>query len=348
LIITDEQIGIKSRTIMKALVLHSPERLIYEADWSAPEVPYGWVLVKVHASGICGSDLPRIMQTGAYHHPMIPGHEFSGEVIDPGGSNLLVGSRVAVLPIIPCGKCEGCKIGPFHCTHYDFIGSRRDGGFCQYCAVPVDNLFSLPENLAYEEGAFIEPIAVTLHVVRRSGMTMGSRVLVFGAGAIGILTAQWAQILGAAEVVIADLRDASLAIAQNCGLEKTINPRSDLFSSSGNFDFVFEAAGSTPALVSGIEHAAPRSTLTLVGREVKDTIIPLPVFERMMRKELNLAGCWGYDLRGDTRLVYQMLEEGKLKLGPMITHRLELQEGPKFIQDMWARSFFYCKVQFVL
>jgi L-iditol 2-dehydrogenase len=333
---------------MKSLVLHIPDHLAFESGWPLPFVPAGWTLVQVHASGICGSDLPRIMQTGAYHHPMIPGHEFSGEVIQSNSKGIENGERVAILPIIPCGNCSGCQVGPFHCTHYDFIGSRRDGGFSEYCAVPPENLFRLPLNLSYEEGAFIEPVAVTLHVLRRSGMTSGARVLVFGAGAIGILTAQWARILGASEVVIADIRDESLKIASDCNLGQAVHPFSEDFKTSGEFDFIFEAAGSTPALISAIEHAAPRGTLTVVGREVKDTVIPLPAFERLMRKELDFKGCWGYDLKGDLGLVYEVLESGRLNLLPMITHRLELPEGPGFIQGMWNKSFFYCKAMFVI
>jgi len=333
---------------MKALVLHAPQKFNFEPAWSDITLPDGWVGVRVRASGICGSDLPRMMQTGAYHHPMIPGHEFSGEVITSGQSDIKLGDRVAVLPIIPCGKCDGCKIGPFHCSQYDFIGSRRNGGFAEYCAVPLQNLFPLPANTGYEEGAFIEPIAVTLHVLRQSGMEPGARVLVFGAGAIGILTAQWASILGAREVVIADLRDESLAIAAECRIGKVINPRSAEFKSLSGFDFIFEAAGSTAALLLAIELAAPRATLTVVGRETKDTVVPLPAFEHLMRKELTVKGCWGYDLRQDADLVYKVLEAGQLILTPMITHRLRLQEGPEFIRGMWNKSFFYCKAMFML
>jgi threonine dehydrogenase-like Zn-dependent dehydrogenase len=288
------------------------------------------------------------MQTGAYHHPMIPGHEFSGEVASSRAVGVEAGQRVAVLPIIPCGQCAGCQVGPFHCTHYDFIGSRRDGGFAEYCAVPPQNLFRLPANLSYEEGAFIEPVAVTLHVLRRSGLTPGARVLVFGGGAIGILTAQWASILGASQVVLTDLRDESLAVASACTIEHTLNPLSDAFKAMDNFDFIFEAAGSTAALLSGIDRAGPRATLTVVGREVKDTVIPLAAFEHLMRKELTLKGCWGYDLQGDTGLVYETLEQGKLTVAPMITHRLDLRDGPKAIEGMWNKSFFYCKSMFII
>ena len=333
---------------MKALVLHSAKNLTYEPDWSEISIPPDWVEVKVHASGICGSDLPRIMQTGAYHHPMIPGHEFSGEIVLPGDSGIPAGEKVAVLPIIPCGQCAGCQVAPFHCTHYDFIGSRRDGGFAELCTVPPENLLRLPANTAYEEGAFIEPIAVTLHVLRQSGMMPGARVLVFGAGAIGILTAQWARILGAREVVIADLRDESLAIAEQCQAGKVINPKSEEFKSLTDFDYIFEAAGSTAALLSAIELAGPRAILTVVGRETKDTVIPLMSFERLMRKELTLKGCWGYDLRQDADLVYRVFAGGQLILKPMLTHRLELQDGPDFIRGMWNKAFFYCKAMFIL
>jgi L-iditol 2-dehydrogenase len=333
---------------MKALVLHSAKNLTYEPGWNEVSLPPGWAKVRVHASGICGSDLPRIMQTGAYHHPMIPGHEFSGDIVLPGESGIPAGEKVAVLPIIPCGECAGCEIGPFHCTHYDFIGSRRDGGFAEFCAVPKENLLRLPAHTAYEEGAFIEPISVTLHVLRQSGMQPGARVFVFGAGAIGILTAQWARILGAREVVIADLRDESLQIAAECQVGKVINPKSEEFKSLGSFDYIFEAAGSTAALLSAIELATPRGTLTVVGRETKDTVILLSSFERLMRKELTLKGCWGYDLRQDADLVYRVFASGQLILTPMITHRLALPEGPELIHSMWNKEFFYCKAMFIL
>ncbi len=225
---------------MKSLVLHAPKSLSFEPDWPTSTIPEDWTCVRVRASGICGSDLPRIMQTGAYHHPMIPGHEFSGEVVNSSTPGVQAGQRVAILPIIPCGQCAGCQVGPFHCTHYDFIGSRRDGGFAEYCAAPPQNLFHLPANLSYEEGAFIEPVAVTLHVLRRAGLTPGARVLVFGGGAIGILTAQWARLLGASQVVLADLRDASLAVASACTIDQTLNPLSEAFKALEGFDFVFE------------------------------------------------------------------------------------------------------------
>jgi L-iditol 2-dehydrogenase len=333
---------------MRALVLHGAGALRYERGWPDPVLTEGGALVRVTASGICGSDLPRVMQTGTYHYPLIPGHEFSGMVIEALSRAVRVGDRVAVLPIIPCGDCPGCQVGPFHCVRYDFVGSRRDGGFAEYCVVPTENLFTLTETTTDEAAAFIEPMAVTLHVLRRSAMPQGARVLVFGGGAIGILIAQWAKLLDASEVVLADLREESLKVAAACGIARTVNPRSEDFTKLGGFTHIFEAAGSTAALLSGIERAEPRATLTIVGREVNDTIIPHNLFERLMRKEMDVKSCWGYDLRGDWSFLHDTLSAGRFLLAPMISHRIELASGPEMIAAMWRKAMFYCKVMFAV
>ncbi len=250
---------------------------------------------------------------------------------------------MAVLPIIPCGTCDGCRLGPFHCDYYDFIGSRRDGGFAELCAVPEANLFRLPDCISDEEGAFIEPISVALHVLRRSEVKPGARALVFGAGAIGILVAQWAKVLGASEVVAANVREESLEIAKACGVDKTVNPAGG-FEGIGEFDNVFEAAGAARALLAGIDAAAAKATLTVVGRDTRDTTIPLASFEKMMRKELDVKGCWGYDNRGENDFIYESLRIGKFTLKPMITHVIGLPDAPGMIARMWAKEMFYCKV----
>jgi threonine dehydrogenase-like Zn-dependent dehydrogenase len=288
------------------------------------------------------------MQTGAYHHPLIPGHEFSGTVAETYSPSVRSGDRVAVLPIIPCGHCPGCQVGPFHCECYDFVGSRRNGGFAEYCTVPAENLFPLAEAMTDEGAAFIEPLAVTLHVLRRSGMPQGARVLVFGGGAIGILVAEWAKVLGASEVTLADLRDESLQVAAACGIARTVNPRAADFARLGGFTHIFEAAGSTAAVLSGIERAEPRATLTIVGRELNDTIIPHALFERLMRKEMDIKSCWGYDLREDRALLHGVLAAGRFVLEPMISHRIHLSVGPEMIAAMWHKAMFYCKVMFTV
>ncbi|MCX7017514.1 MAG: alcohol dehydrogenase catalytic domain-containing protein [bacterium] len=331
---------------MKALVLEEPGNLRFHSAWADPVGPSDWALVRIRASGICGSDLPRIMQTGAYHHPMIPGHECAGTIVRGGRSGLPCGTPVAILPIIPCKQCEGCKVSPFHCKAYDFIGSRRDGGFAEFCLVPSENLLTLPEGLPLDEGAFVEPLSVALHVLRQSGMTPGARALVLGAGTIGLLIAQWASILGAAEVVAADIREESLDVARACGLTKAVDSRSQEFESMGEFDVVFEAAGANAALLAGMGKLAPRGVLAVVGRDVRDTVIPVSVFETFMRREAQLCGCWGYDLRQDREFLQKTLAGGRLKIWPMITATIPLDDGPAVISGMWNKDRFFCKILF--
>ena len=330
---------------MKALVLYGPGSYRVEQAWPDPTPVAGWGLVRVHYAGICGSDLPRFAVTGSYHHPMILGHEFSGTVETPaaGSTRFRPGDRVAVLPIIPCGTCEGCRTGePFHCSNYQFLGSRNDGGFAEYCLVPEQNMFRLPAGVDLRAGAFIEPIAVALHVVRRSGFQKGESALVFGAGAIGLLVASWLRVLGVSRVVIADVRDESLELARAMGFSEVFNPlRSE---PSGPFDALFEAAGSGTALLSAVACARDKASVTVVGRDVKDTVFPHAVFEKLMRKELTLRGCWGYNLRGEEDFLSAALDRKDIMVTPMVTHEVSLDEAPKTIVAMIERKFFYCKV----
>ena len=330
---------------MKALVLHGPGEYRVETGWPDPAPRAGWALVRVRFAGVCGSDLPRFAVTGSYHHPMILGHEFAGTVLAPaeGFSRFSKGDRVAVLPLIPCGLCASCINGePFHCSNYQFLGSRNDGGFAELCLVPEENLFALPPRLDLRFGAMIEPLAVGLHVVRQSGFRAGESALVYGAGTIGLLVAFWLRELGAARVAVADVRAESLAIARALGFADAFDAGSE--TPNGPFDAVFEAAGSAGALTSAIGQARDKGTLTIVGRDTADTLLPRSTFERFMRKELRLFGCWGYNLRGDEAMLYETLSRTSLPLGRMITREVDLDGAPEVIRQMIDRRFHYCKV----
>lgn len=334
---------------MKALVLHGPEDYRVESDWPDPEPREGWAIVRVRYAGICGSDLPRFGKAGSYHHPMILGHEFSGTIAEPaaGSSRFRAGDPVAILPIIPCGHCEGCAAGePFHCRNYLFLGSRIDGGFAEYCAVPEQNLFPLPPGVDLRVGAFIEPIAVGLHVLRRSGFEAGKDALVLGAGPIGILVALWLRVFAASRILIADLRRESLEIARRAGLGEAVDP-SGLAGEGSElpmFDAAFEAAGAAAALALAVDRVRDKGSLTVVGRDTADTVIPLRTFERLMRKELTLNGCWGYNLRGEETFLHGRLAAGDFPVGELITHQAPLDEAPRLIRAMLAREMYYCKV----
>ena len=154
---------------MKAWVLHGINEIRLETV-ELPALESGQALVAVKAAGICGSDIPRIYRTGAHRHPLIPGHEFSGVVESVGKEtdSAWLGKRVGVFPLIPCGVCGPCIKGQYEmCRNYGYLGSRRDGGFAEYVAVPAENLIELPDNVSFEEAAMLEPMAVAVHAVRR-------------------------------------------------------------------------------------------------------------------------------------------------------------------------------------
>ena len=325
---------------MKALVLYGPENYRVENDWKTPVPPEGWALVKVAYAGICGSDIPRFFTTGSYHHPMIIGHEFSGIVAQAAkGGKVAEGTPVAILPIIPCGECEGCKETgqPFHCNHYQFIGSRNDGGFAEYVAVPDQNLFPLESSDELKMGAMIELLAVGLHVVRRSNID-GGKAVVFGAGPIGLSCDMWLKFLGN-DVTVVDVREFSINIAKKLGLKAV---HFDEIGEEKRFTHAYEASGSTPALERAILVVKDLGSITVVGRNTRDTVIPVPLFEKLMRKELTLNGCWGYNMEGETELMRSFLKAYDPNC--MISHMISLEEVPEALETLVRARGEYCKI----
>lgn len=325
---------------MKALVLYGPGDYRVEENWPMPEVPEGWALVRVAYAGICGSDIPRFFTTGSYHHPMIIGHEFSGVVERAAaGGRIAAGTPVAIMPIIPCGTCEGCRetAQPFHCNHYQFIGSRNDGGFAEYVAVPDKNLFPLGSMDELKMGAMIEPLAVGLHVIRRSGIEKGKAV-VFGAGPIGLTCAMWLKYLGN-DVTIVDVRDYSISIARKLGLNAITF---DDLPDDKQFGYAYEASGSTAALMKAIEVTRDLGVITVVGRNTRDTVISVKQFEKLMRKEITLNGCWGYNIDGEEELVRGILTAYDPNC--MISHMVALEGVPEVLESVVQARGEYCKI----
>ena len=280
---------------MKAYVLHGIGDLRYE-DWPVPELRPGWALVKVLAAGICGSDIPRIFTKGTYHFPTIPGHEFCGQVeaVHDETDSGWTGKRVGVYPLIPCKKCPSCQKGQYEtCEHYDYLGSRRDGGFAEYVAVPVWNLIELPDTVSDIQGALLEPAAVALHAVRRAEIRSGDSVCVVGTGAIGLLAGQWAKLSGAGRVVIKGRSEAKRGLAENCGLEYRTN------ASGEQFDRVIEAVGLEAALVESINLTAPDGRLVLMGNPDGPRTLSQDTYWRILRKQLTLPGTWNSSFGGE-------------------------------------------------
>ena len=313
-----------------------------------PRCPSGWGIVKIKAAGICSSDVPRIMKKGTYHFPTIPGHEFSGivESVADQDNQHLIGKRVGVFPLIPCGKCNQCLTGHYEmCSNYDYLGSRRNGGFAEYVAVPVWNMVELPDSVPYEEAALLEPLAVALHAVRRAGGLHGKRVSVIGTGMIGIAAANWAITQGASEVYVVGRNEEKRKFAEHFSGIAYVN---SLEGNPPDSDIIIEAVGTPTAIKEAVEYAIPGGTIVLVGNPSGDINFTQDNYWRILRKQLQLLGTWnssfGTGSISDWTEAISILIEKKIDVASLITHKYRqtnLRDGLKIMQQ---HSESYCKV----
>jgi L-iditol 2-dehydrogenase len=341
---------------MKAAVLHAPGDLRCE-EVQIPEIGDNDVLVKVHACGICGSDLPRVLTAGTYHFPTIPGHEFGGVVVQAGrnAEKSLIGRMVGVIPLIPCRACKMCEVGEFAlCEHYDFLGSRSDGGFAEYVKVPAANVIPVPDEVEKDSVAMLEPISVALHVVQNCGVQYGDSVAVYGLGAIGMFIAQWAKIYGAEHVFAIDVDPGKVEIAKKIGLDDALpaGPETENIirekTNSHGCDIAFEASGAAPAFSQAVQVLRTAGKMGLVGRPVRDLPIQPVTFEKILRSQLTIKGTWSFQFQRFPHNAWKQslkaLQSGKMLTAPLITHRVPIEKTFEAIQMMAGKKEFVHKI----
>lgn len=282
---------------MKVLAVTDVEKIeLQEID--IPKPKNHEVLIKVAYVGVCGSDLPRYFEGGVHQFPQVLGHEFSGVVEEVGEqTKLKVGDRVTVAPLVPCNNCEQCKTGrPQLCTNYSFIGSRQQGAMAEYVVVPEENCLVVPNNLDLKIAATIEPLTVAIHGVERVRTKAGDRVLVLGAGTIGLMTVLSLRARGVGEITVVDLNDQKLAVAKSIGADITINPTKEdidkYFSENQLAEIVFETAGSPITQVQAIKYADRQGKVIFVGTCTKPVTFTPEEFELILRRELEITGSW--------------------------------------------------------
>lgn len=345
---------------MKACVLHAIGDLRCETVPDPPPRKEG-VVVRVRACGVCGSDIPRVFEKGTYHFPTIPGHEFAGEVIalGEGAPDQLLGKRVAVFPLVPCRKCGPCQIGSYaQCEDYDYLGSRCDGAFAEFVRVPLWNLAPIPDSVSFEEAAMVEPAAVAAHALRQGQVDVGDSVLVFGAGPIGLMLAQWAAIWGAGRVVLADVDDRKLALARELGFLDAFNPLevgdSAAYVTSllgAGADVVIEASGSSAAFEQCMLSARTFGRVVLMGNPAGEMRLSQKGYWAILRKELRVSGTWnsvyGVLPKDEWRLALDFMDSGRLDVKPLISHRVSLEGLPEALVMLRDRADFCSKVMYV-
>ncbi len=353
---------------MKAHVLHGVGDIRYE-EVQKPSLNPGWVLVKVKACGICGSDIPRIYQTGAHVHPLIPGHEFSGQVTELGEG---VDARwqdkpVGIFPLIPCGECVPCRNRQYEmCRHYNYLGSRCDGGFAEYAAVPEGNLIELKEGVAYEEAAMLEPMAVAVHSMKRisggkEGFFVGKKVCVYGLGTIGLLLTMFLKEAGADELYVIGNKDfqkknaLALGVGEDCFLDSRradvsgwIHDKTD----GMGMDVFFECIGKNDIVSTVVDNTAPAGQIVLVGNPYGDMTLEKNVYWKILRNQLRVTGTWNssftHEAEDDWHYVADRLASKSISPSKLITHRLTLDRLEEGMLVMRDKSEDYIKVMCVM
>jgi L-idonate 5-dehydrogenase len=343
---------------MKAAVLYGPRDIRVE-PLRNPELGAGMVLLRNRRVGICGSD-QHYFEHGycaafVPDRPFVLGHEVMAvvEAVGAGVDRVRAGDRVAVNPARACGFCEACKAGRGNlCTKTIMLGSASttpptNGGLAEYVTVREDQCHALPDGVDEDLGAMMEPFAVALHAVKRAGTVAGRRVMVTGAGAIGLLAALTARAFGAAPVAISDLVRERRAKAEELGLgagmDAVLDPAASDFQerarelSGGGFDFVFEASGAPPALRSAFTLVRPGGTIVQIGT-LGTADIPLPA-NLLMNKEISLIGSMRYGNVFDEAI--RLVAAGRVNLRPLINAVFPLEqslEAFEFAADK-VRSF---------
>jgi 2-desacetyl-2-hydroxyethyl bacteriochlorophyllide A dehydrogenase len=323
---------------MRAVVLNRP------TDFAVAEVPdpvptAAEVVIRVRATGICGTDLHIV--DGEFPptpYPIIPGHEFAGEVVAVGAdvSYFSVGSRVAVDPSLFCGHCSACRRQRGNlCEHWGAIGDTVNGAFAEYVAVPAANAFAIPDSMPFADAALVEPVACAVHGLRRLDMTAGSSLLVVGAGTMGLLLAQLARRTGAAMLTVVDTDPSRRDIAAKLGFDTANSIPEALSVYPAGYDYVVEATGVEAAGQAALRAVARGGTFMVFGVAPESAKLEVSPF-RVYNDEISIVGSMAVLHTFPAAL--RMLAAGAVDTGVMVSHTFGLHDFAEALQTVRGRA----------
>lgn len=344
---------------MKAWALHGINDFRYETVEN-PVLKDDEVLVAVGAAGICGSDIPRVFTTGTYSYPLIPGHEFSGMVVDIAQNvdSKWKNQRVGVFPLIPCYSCGPCQNGQYEmCRSYSYLGSRRDGGFAEYVAVPEKNLIALPDNVSYEEAAMLEPMAVAVHAMRKAAPLESECIAICGLGTIGLFLLMFLLESGGRNILAIGNKEFQRQMAVKMGLpeecycdSKSQDVDKWLAERTGGSgaDVFFECVGRNETLALAVKMTGAAGRVMLVGNPASDMTLDKEVYWKILRNQLTVMGTWNssftHDQEDDWHYVLDRLYNRRIAPAELITHKFSLENLYKGFEIMRDKSEEYGKI----
>lgn len=327
--------------LMRALVVSGPNDFAVRDDVERPVPGPYEVLCRVRATAICGTD-PHIIQ-GHYpgfwpkDWPLIPGHEWCGDVVElgPGAAELgwEVGARVAGTSHAACGYCRRCVEGRYNiCENFGVeglhaqYGHNAPGAYAEYVVHSVRSVFRVPDVLSDEEAAMLDPAAIALHTVLRGGHRPGDAVAVIGPGVMGLLVAECAQALGAGRVIVVG-RGRRLAKARELGHEvvdftetdpvRAVREATDGFGA----DVALECSGAPEAVAQGVEMVRKGGRVAVIGIPLSDATVPMP---RTVLDEIDVVGVRAS--AGEMPRAIELAATGRIRLRELITHRYSLED----------------------
>lgn len=324
--------GVKAR--MKAAVYYGKGDLRIE-DMPVPEISKGEILLRVRASGICGSDVMHWYRAG--RGPLVLGHEVAGEIVavGEGVSEYRPGDRICAAHHVPCNTCHYCLSG--HHTVCETLRKTNfyPGGFSEYVRLPQINvdrgIFRLPEGMTYEEATFIEPLACVYRGQRIAGMDMGKSVLVIGSGISGALHIQLARALGASVVMATDIDPFRLEKAKVLGADEVLPAGGDVparvkeINKGRPADIVILTAGAAPAISQAFNSVDRGGTILFFAPAAQGVSVPLPVNDLFWRNEITLTSSYAANYEEHMRAM-ELIRQKRVDAAAMITHQLPLSE----------------------
>lgn len=332
----------------QAAVFHGPGQPLSVEQVPDPQPGQGHVVIKVHACGVCGSDLHATQEGAFLQEPgTILGHEFAGEVVASDDPAVPVGLRATAVPVNACDECREMGFGSCRrnlgilCPENRITGLAKSvpGAYAQTVRVGAEQVVALPQGVTYEEGALVEPLAVGLHAVDQSDLPLGGRVLVIGAGPIGLAVTAFARLRGAGTLVVSEFAPSRREAAKSFGADLVIDPSEtpDIAAAfaekaGGPPDVIFECVGVPGMIQQAIDLSRPRGTIVLVGVCMKpDQFVPIAA----TLKELRLQFVLGY-LEADFARVLDMMGRRLIDATPMITDNTDLNNLPDAFERLRA------------
>jgi 2-desacetyl-2-hydroxyethyl bacteriochlorophyllide A dehydrogenase len=305
---------------VKAAIWEQPGELRI-GEREDPTPGHGELVVEVGACGMCGTDLH--IADGALAptpYPIVPGHEFAGEIvaIGPSVEGWSEGDRVAVDPSLFCGHCEYCRIGRGNlCANWNAIGDTVDGAFAEYVKVPAANAYALPDELDFRQGALIEPLSCAVRGMHRIEIQPGESALVVGAGTMGLLLQQLILRAGAKRVAVVDTNEGKLGLAEKLGADAVATSTEEL----GDFDVAVDATGAPPAIESAFDALRRGGRLMIFGVAHGDARVSLSPF-RIYNDEITVLGSMA--VLHSYGPAVDLMAAGAIDTGSMLTHDFPL------------------------